>query len=181
MKIQKNKQEDISSKDLRQDKLLESKPDYDDAIPDFYLSNPLSKEALRFKRETVNKALNQHGFSIAVKDREIWVNNYLIARPHAVGKNMSFFEYLMENPGKVIKRNDLQPFLQEEVHSKKFSKILHDLGFRSEILKTFFPKRGKGSLVFTPRVSQEELARRGVKIDSLVIQLEIAHGKNGSV
>ncbi len=149
MKIPKTSPKNTPPDEFLLDKLTQD--DYDDGIPDLYISNP-SKEGLQFKKRQINAIMNGRGFSVSTRDREIRINNYVISKPHAVGKNMSFFEHLMGNPSKGIKRDDLSPFLQGEIRGKKFSKILNDLGFKSEILKAFFPKRGKGFLIFTPQV-----------------------------
>ncbi|MCL5432403.1 MAG: hypothetical protein M1484_04960 [Patescibacteria group bacterium] len=37
-------------------------------------------------------------FKLKVVDREVWVNNYLIAKPHAVGNNYDFLEYVRKQP-----------------------------------------------------------------------------------
>src|SRR3989344_185029 len=149
----------------------------------------LKKEYVNFtdiaSRKLENKN-NQKGrgktsvFEIDVRDREIWINDYLISKPHAVGKNMSFFEYLISNPNTEILRKKLPKILGEDTANKKFSKILNDIGFKGEILKAFFPKRGKGSLFFTPKINSKDLEKRGIKINIFLKELELAHERNSS-
>lgn len=116
-------------------------------------------------------------YSIKIKDREIWVNNFLIAKPHAVGKNMSFFEYLYENADKLINRDDMPEYVKKDVSGRSFTKVLNALGFTGEILKAFVPKRGKGSVLFKKSVSQEELTDRGVNVEIFIKELGLAHIK----
>jgi len=59
-------------------------------------------------------------FGIQVKDRYIWINNYLLSKPHAVGSNFEFFEYVRSQPANTkIERNKLPDFgglsLKQEV------------------------------------------------------------------
>ncbi|MES2216409.1 MAG: hypothetical protein V4481_03890 [Patescibacteria group bacterium] len=116
-------------------------------------------------------------FSVKIKDRKILVNDYVIAKPHAVGKNMSFFEYLYENAGKLLEREDMPEYVRNEVSGRSFTKVLNALGFTGEILKAFFPKRGKGSVQFRKSVSLKELADQGIDMDIFMKELGLAHTK----
>lgn len=123
----------------------------------------------------------QNKYEISIKDREIWVNNkYLISKPHSIGSNMEFFLYLIENQNKSINRIDLPEGMKNEIKGKGFSKIVNALGFSGEILKTFFPKRGKGQLLFRKTVSKSDLKLLGVKENLFLKELELAHMKHGS-
>ena len=117
-------------------------------------------------------------YAISVKDREIWINNYFISKPHAVGSNLEFFLYLLDNPNKEIKKSELPTNLKNQISKKNFSKILNALGFKGEILKTFFPKRSKSILSFKQRVNHNYLVERGIKEDILLKELRLAHTKN---
>lgn len=117
-------------------------------------------------------------YRIELKDRGIWINEHLLSKPHAVGKNMRFFEYLIEHPDKPVKQETLPSFVQEEIGAKSFSKILHDLGFKGEILKAFFPARGKNQLLFRKEVSLKQLQKDGVNTELLLQELRLAHIKS---
>lgn len=133
----------------------------------------IQKERSNKKSELAEK------YGVSVNDREIWINNkYLINKPHAVGSNMEFFSYIMENKNKEIRRNKLPDSVQKEIRGKGFSKIINALGFSGEILKAFFPKRGKGLLVFNQEISREELQKRGIKEKVFLKELELAHIKH---
>lgn len=118
-------------------------------------------------------------YNLSVKDREIWVNEtYLISKPYAIGSNLEFFLYLLENPNREIKRSELPQRIKEEIGKKRFIAIFNALGFKGEILKLFFPKRGKTALMFNQNVSKSELDYRGIKETILLKELELAHSKN---
>lgn len=123
-------------------------------------------------------------FEIQVKDRYIWVNNYLLSKPHATGVNLEFFEYIQgQKPNTKIERNKLPDFgklaLKQEVKNSSFIKILNKLGFKGEISKAFFYKRGKDSLFYRgDKITQKDLEKAGVKMPILLKELELAHIRN---
>lgn len=125
------------------------------------------------KRQTADK------YEISIKDRELWINNtYLLSKPFAVGSNFEFFLYLFENTDKEINEADLPIGIRKEINGKRFHKILNALGFKGEILKAFFPKRGNDKLIFKKRVTGEEILERGIDKDIFLKELDLAHAKN---
>jgi len=137
------------------------------------------KERVKGKTITIPK-----NFEIQVKDRYIWVNDYLLSKPHAVGSNLEFFEYIRSKSANTkIERNSLPDFgglsLKQEVKNKSFIKILNELGFKGEILKAFFPKRGKNILTYRgDKITKKDLEKAGVKIPLFLKELEVAHLRN---
>jgi len=124
-------------------------------------------------------------FEIQVKDRYIWVNEYLLSKPHAVGSNFEFFEYVRSQPSntKIERKNLLSQFgglsIKEQVKNKGFIKILNELGFKGEILKAFFPKRGKNIVVYKgDKITKKDLEKAGIKIPLFLKELELTHLKN---
>jgi len=124
-------------------------------------------------------------YEISVKDREIWVNDYLIGKPHAVGSNFDFFEYIRsQKPNAEIKRKALPNLsgtlsLKEQVKSKSFIKIANELGFKGEILKAFFYNRGKDTITYRgDQITKEDLEKAGIKIPLFLKELELANTKN---
>lgn len=124
-------------------------------------------------------------YEVFVKDREIWINNYLIGKPHATGSNFEFFDYIQsQEPHKKISRDELPSefgdlSLKKQVEKKSFIKILNGLGFKGEILKAFFYKRGKDTVTYAGnKISKEYLEKNGIKINILLKELDLAHDKN---
>ena len=123
-------------------------------------------------------------YTILVKDREIWINKYLLSKPHAVGSNLEFFEYVRkQSPNTKIERNKLPDFgescLKKDIKNKGFIKILNELGFKGEILKTFFPKRSRDMVVYIGnKIVKKDLEKAGIKMPLFLKELELAHIKN---
>jgi len=138
----------------------------------------------KLEKDIKEKAKEQEQFEVKVKDRYIWVNDYLLSKPHAVGSNLEFFEYICSKSANTkIERNSLPDFgglsLKQEVKNKSFIKILNELGFKGEILKAFFPKRGKNIVVYRGnKITKKDLEKAGVKIPLFLKELELAHIKN---
>jgi hypothetical protein len=69
-------------------------------------------------------------------------------------------------------------YAKAEVGSKNFSKVLNELGFKGEILKAFFPERGKSTVLFRKTVSVAQLEREGIKLPLLLQELRTANIRN---
>lgn len=138
----------------------------------------------KMKSDIKKKAKKQQQFEIKVKDRQIWINDYFLSKPFAVGSNFGFFEYIRSQPANIkIERNKLPDFgglaLKEQVKNKGFIKMLTELGFKGEILKAFFPKRGKNMLIYRgDKITKKDLEKSGIKILLFIKELELAHTKN---
>lgn len=122
--------------------------------------------------------LIQNKYKISVKDREIWVNNYLLSKPYAVGSNLEFFGYVRSQPKeRKITKQSIPPDTMKV--RKSFTKILNELGFKGEILKAFFPQRGKSTVVYRgDEITKKDLEKSGVNIRLFIKELELAHLKN---
>lgn len=141
--------------------------------------------ALRFKSEKQAKSPTAKSedapdaFSVSVKDREIWVNGFLLSKPYAVSDNKEFFDYVYENADKSLTRDAMPDYAKKAIRGGKgFSKVLNELGFKSEILKAFFPERGKSALLFRKSILTERLAKDGINIELLLQELRTAHTRN---
>ncbi len=138
----------------------------------------LYAEYSQYSAEPITPEIETKKYVIELKDRGVWVNEFLLSRPHATGKNMGFFEYVFEHPDKLISRDSLPKFVQQDVAARSFSKVLNDLGFKGEILKVFFPERGKSQLRFRKEVTLSQLAKSGINTDLLLQELRLAHLKS---
>jgi len=150
-----------------------------------------SGEKIKFLREIKEKLIEkkaekkikeQKQFEVKVKDRYIWINNYLLSKPHAVGTNFEFFYFIRRQPAnsKITKQN-MPNYLRKEIGSKRFAKLLNELGFKGEILKAYFPKRGKIMVAYRgDKITKKDLEKAGIKIPLFLKELELAHLKNSS-
>lgn len=133
------------------------------------------------KEKQIEETNIKETFEINVKDREVWINNYLLSKPHAVGTNLEFFSFVREHPANTpIKKSNLPDWLKEQIGNKGFSKILNEIGFKGEILKAFFPKRSKKGLIAYrgDKITKKNLEESGINIKLFLMQLELAHLKN---
>lgn len=141
----------------------------------------LTNHDLKSNRKNVSENFTfSDRYEITVRDREIWVNNYLLARPHGIGKNFEFFDYLRSKPNTLIKKSEWPQHLKADVGNKDVVKILNELGFKGETLKAFFPKRSRkiGVLFRGDKVTKQDLEKSGVKADVFITELKLAHLKN---
>ena len=156
----------------------------------------LEKERLKAdgNRAVINKKFPNEqyisqNFKIKVRDREIWINQYLISKPHAVGNNFEFFDYVRRQaPHSKIERSKLPDknwgtlTIKAETKSKRFIKILNALGFKGETKKAFFYNVGRDSLFYRgDEVSKKDLEKVGVKILLFLKELDLAHTKNNPI
>src|SRR3989338_7066490 len=148
-----------------------------------YLTKELSSE--KIIKEGAEKTVELgDNFKVDVKDREIWINNYLISKPHAVGSNLEFFEYIRSQPHNTkIERSKLPDSgggdLKEQVAKKGFIKILNNLGFKGQILKAFFYDRSKNTATYRgDKITKADLEKAGLKTSLFVKELELAHIRN---
>ncbi len=117
-------------------------------------------------------------FFVKIKDREVRVNSFLLGKPYAIGKNMTFLEYISERPHQLLKRSDMPEHIQEEMGKRTFGKILNALGFTGQILKAFAPKRNKSAVLFRDEVTKSQLEEDGVDVELMIKELELAHRRN---
>ena len=151
-----------------------------------YLIQELNKkeECKKPKEQFKQDEILRTFIEIQVKDKYIWVNNYLLSKPHIAGSNSEFFEYVRAQPANTkIERDKLPDYgdlaLKQQVKNKSFIKILNELGFKGEILKAFFPKRGKDMLIYRgDKINKKDLEKTGIKIQLFLKELELAHLKN---
>ncbi len=119
-------------------------------------------------------------FEIQVRDKEIWINDCLLSKPHAVEINFEFFYYIRrQSANSKITKQDMPEWLKKEIGNKRFIKLLNNISFKSEIRKAFFYKVGQSSLFYRgDKITKEELEKGGVKIPLFLKELELAHTKN---
>jgi hypothetical protein len=143
----------------------------------------IEKEIKQIKPEKAPEKIlpqSQEYYEISIRDREIWVNGYLLSRPHAVGTPYEFFEHIRLQPiNTKIEKQILPESLKNAVGKQKLIKLLNALGFKGEITKAFFSKVTKASLYYKGnKIMDEDLKKAGVKKNLFIKQLEVAHAQN---
>jgi len=118
-------------------------------------------------------------FTVSVKDREIWINDFFLSKPFATHPNKEFFDYVYAHAGKSLLRSEIPDYAKRALQGGKgFVNVLNNLGFKGQILRAFFPTRSKTNLLFQKSVSTSDLKGRGVKVSLLLQELRTAQAKN---
>lgn len=133
------------------------------------LSGPIKDAGVIPQEQTIPQ-----DFTVQLKDREIWVNEYFIAKPYFGRAALELYSHIREQaPHTKISRENLPEFLQKQIGSRKFGKLLESCGFTKEIRKAFFYELGPQSLKYRGNtVTAEDLQASGVKVETLMKQLD---------
>lgn len=87
---------------------------------------------------------------------EIILNqNYQISKLNYSSPNDLFFEYIYQHPKQKISREQLERVIGQL--DRPISKLVYDIGFKSELKKLFFPKVSNNSVYFNNPVTQDDL------------------------
>lgn len=94
--------------------------------------------------------------------REIILNDlFLLAKPNFGSENELFFSYVYKNPNVILSREKIEKAISLSL-TKKFHKIIENLGFNPDLKKCFF-EVGKGTILFRNPVSKEHLQKFGIE------------------
>jgi len=75
--------------------------------------------------------------SYSDKSREIFVNDFLLAKPDFGLENEMVFGYIFQHPNERLSKTQIEQDLNISV-SKSFHKIVENLGFKGDLRKAFF-------------------------------------------
>lgn len=100
------------------------------------------------------------------KNREILVNEFLLAKPDFNSENEITFSYLYDNSNKTISINEIEKQVGQKL-KKSIHEILRDLGFTGSFAKAFFSASNKG-VIFRNPITFQDL--KDLKIDFIKIQ-----------
>ena len=151
-----------------------------DQAYDLIHGTTLAKPIIKKDHSLTLPPKNSKIFKLQCGDREIKVNEYIIAKPYAVGCPRGMFDYVRTQPkNKVIKKENMPEWLKQEIGRKRLVAVIAGVGFTGEIRKAFFPVVSKTSIKYRgDKITTEELEEAGVRINLLVKQLELADMKN---
>ena len=123
------------------------------------------------KKSHPNGTLYQLSYNAFTK-QVVLNDNVVLATPDFDGENEAVFQYLLKNPDKKIKKNDLQSALKRPL-KKDFDKILENLGFIGDLRKAFFDYRKDAILLRNPLTKST--------VDEIGIKLPLKIPKNNAV
>lgn len=128
------------------------------------------------ENNNIDKNQNREFFEVAVKDREIRINNYILSRPFATGINYEFLEFIRrQKKDRLIERKCIDEAIGDGIRGARFIKLLNNLGFKGEVKKAFFYKVNKCGLYYRgDKITREDLEKAGVDMGVLIKELELA-------
>lgn len=95
-------------------------------------------------------------------NQQIILNDiFLLVKPHFGSVNEMVFNYLYNNPNKVVNRAKLVKEATRENFTKRFHDIVQELGFKKDLKKAFF-KVSKNDILFKNPVSKKDLDNLGI-------------------
>lgn len=130
--------------------------------------NDLCKEyGIKFERRT-NKGACHY---VSIKESRIITldDQYKLSKPTLESENDHFFQYVFNNPNRIIKANEIEEN-ERAVIGKHFGNILNDLGFKGEIRKLFFTT-SKDSVIFRNFIPKDRISDFGVNQEELEKQI----------
>jgi len=119
-------------------------------------------------------------FRIQTGDKDIMINDYIIAKPYQTHPNRELFDYVRSKPkNKLIKKSEMPDWLKADIGNKRLLNMLAGAGFTGQIREAFFPVISKAAIKYRGNeVTRKDLEKAGVKIKQLIKQLELADIKN---
>lgn len=102
------------------------------------------------------------------KNNEIFINEFLLQKPHFGNENAKVFRYLFENPNRTITRKDLEK--QVGSVGKDFRKIVENLGFTGNYQKVFFQISKNNTILFRNPITSNDL--QDLKIARLSLKVK---------
>jgi hypothetical protein len=116
-------------------------------------------------------------FKLHIIDRSVFINSYLISKPHAVGLNFEFISYIVgQGAGSKIEYKNLPHNLADDINKKtdkRFIKLLSDLNFTGVIRDLYFSEIKDDSLVFHGSlVNKKSAMKRNLIIKDIVSELD---------
>lgn len=102
------------------------------------------------------------------KNNEIFINDFLLQKPHFGNENAKVFRYLIENPNQIITRAVLQA--KVGTVGKDFRKIVENLGFTGNYQRLFFQISKDNSILFRNPITSNDL--QDLKISHLTLKIK---------
>ena len=110
-----------------------------------------------------NPSYEDIAYEVSYSDinRKILVNNFLIAQPNFMGENEVVFTYLYKHPNDAISKEQIEITSKTKI-TKRFSKIIENLGFTGELKKAFFII-SKDKIMFRNPITNNVLKELGIE------------------
>ena len=113
------------------------------------------------KSETCEPGFRWH---LQYMNGALLLNGFLLAKPTLASENDLFIEYVLNNPGRLISREEIESNIGQGVR-KRFSEILRHLNLTGVIRKMFFPKVSKTEILFENSIGWESMKKKGLTLE----------------
>jgi hypothetical protein len=116
-------------------------------------------------------------YFISYDKESVYLNNlFKLSSPRFSGENANFITYVLDNPGKKIRKDDLEKEYGSRP-KKTFHSIVNELGFKEEIRKVFF-KASKATVEFRNFIHESELPKLKVNKEKLINEMSTLKIRN---
>lgn len=103
------------------------------------------------KDEAVFEERNEFELTLSLKDTSLYLNDiFLITNTKFGFENYEIIKYLIENPNRLVTRDELIKNTELESVNKSFTKIVENLKFKGDLRKAFFKVKKTGIILYNP-------------------------------
>lgn len=89
--------------------------------------------------------------TLSLKDTSVYLNDiFLITNTKFGFENYEIIKYLVENPNRLVTREELAENTELESVNKSFTKIVENLKFKGDLRKAFFKVKKTGIILYNP-------------------------------
>ena len=100
--------------------------------------------------------------TLSLKDTAVYLNDiFLITNTKFGFENYEIIKYLIENPNRLVTRDELIENTELESVNKSFTKIVENLKFKGDLRKAFFKVKKTGIILYNP-VTKAKLDELGL-------------------
>lgn len=103
------------------------------------------------KDESVFEENKEFELTLTLKDTSLFLNDiFLITKTKFGFENYDIIKYLLENPNRLVTKEEIVKNTELQTINKPFSKIVENLKFRGDLRKAFFKVKKTGIFLFNP-------------------------------
>ncbi len=110
------------------------------------------EDLIRYKKdEPVFEEKKGLELTLSLKDTAVYLNDiFLITNTKFGFENYEIIKYLVDNPNRLVTREELTVNTELESVNKSFTKIVENLKFKGDLRKAFFKVKKTGIILYNP-------------------------------
>lgn len=103
------------------------------------------------KDEPISEDKKGLELTLSLKDTSLYLNDiFLITNTKFGFENYEIIKYLLENPNRLVTKEELTENTELESVNKSFTKIVENLKFKGDLRKAFFKVKKTGVILYNP-------------------------------